>query len=295
MLLRQGIDRRGFLWLLGAGSAAVGLGNLWGCHTPAPATGSEVARFFGARERRALEALAAALVPEDETVGALGAGAVEYIDRFLASFDAPIPPLFRGGPASDRNPYPDPQTGRPSHRFPANAFLEVVPPTRLQELAFRALILGPGSVPGTTLTASLLPAAGLQGLYRKGLAELENAAAAAGAAEFAALDDAARLAAFDAAPREFQEVVLSHLAEGMFCPPEYGGNRGAAAWRDYHYGGDSQPLGYSIWHESEQQLRDHPDRPNQTLDPALPNAGFDPEVLGVLEMMVQAQGGKRYF
>jgi hypothetical protein len=292
----EGIDRRAFLWLLGASGAAVGIGGLWGCRTPGTSGAPfEVARFFTPRERRALEALAAAIVPEDETVGALGAGAVEYIDRFLASFDARVPALFRAGPFSDRNPYPDSQTGRPGSRFPANAFLEVLPATRLQLLAFRALIEGPGAVPGTTLTASLLPAAGLRGLYRTGIAGLEAAAVAAGAEEFAALDDAARLAAFDATPREFQEAVLSHLAEGMFGAPEYGGNRNTVAWRDYHYGGDSQPLGYSIWDASAEQLRDHPQRPNQTLDPSLPNDGFDPEVLGMLELMVQAQGGKRYF
>jgi len=290
------IDRRAFLRLLGSSGAAVGLGGLWGCGTAGPPGGAlEPKRFFAPGERRTLEALAAAILPEDETVGAIGAGAVEYIDRFLASFESEVPALYRAGPFSDRNPYPDPRTGRPGGRLPANAFLEVIPPTRLQDLAFRALIEGPGAVAGTTLTASLLPAAGLQGLYRMGIAELESAARAADAAEFAALEDGARLAAFDAAPGEFQEAVLSHLAEGMFCAPEYGGNRDGSAWRDHHYGGDSQPLGYSIWDESSGSLRDHPQRPNQKLDPALPNSGFDREVVGLLEQLVQAQGGQRYF
>ena len=294
--MSQAIDRRAFLGLLGASGAALGLGGLLGCATSGPSAGAGgVARFFTPRERRAFEALASAIVPEDETVGALGAGAVEYVDRLLAIFDSPAPALFRAGPFSDRNPYPDPLRGRPGSRFPRNAFLEVIPPTRLQELAFRAWIEGPDSVPDATLTASLLPAAGLQGLYREGIARLEAAAAAAGAEEFAALDDAARLTAFDDGAREFQEAVLAHLAEGMFCAPEYGGNRDAIAWRDYRYGGDSQPLGHSIWDESAGQLRDHPERPNQSLDPALPNAGFDPEVLGMLEAMVLTQGGRRFF
>jgi hypothetical protein len=294
-MLRE-IGRRTFLWLLGAGGAALGLGGLWGCRTPArSAATAETARFFSAGERRTLEALAAALIPEDETVGALGAGAIEYVDRFLAAFDAPVPDLFRGGPFSDRNPFPDAHSGAASGRRPVNAFLEVIPPTRLQALAFRALLEGPGAVPGTILTASLLPAAGLRGLYRQGLAGLESTARATGAADFAALDDAARLAAFDAASRDFQEAVLAHLAEGMFGAPEYGGNREGVAWRDYHYGGDSQPLGYSLWDAEHERLVDRPDRPNQTLDPALPNAGFEPEIVQLLEAMVTAQGGKRYF
>jgi hypothetical protein len=290
-----GIDRRSFLWLLGAGGAAVGFGGLLGCRTPAPAAPSGAVGFLSAAERRALEALASALVPEDETVGALGAGAVEYIDRFLAAFEAPVPDLFRGGPFSDRNPYPDPRTGRPSDRLPVNAFLEIVPPTRLQTLAFRALLDGPAAVSGAPVSALLLPPGGLRGVYRDGLAGLESAARAKGASEFAALDPAARLAAFDAAPPAFREAVLAQLAEGMFCPPEYGGNKGGIAWRDYHYGGDSQPLGYTLWDREHERLYDRPDRPNQTLDPELPNAGFDPDVLQLLEQMVRSQGGRRYF
>jgi hypothetical protein len=290
-MLRE-LSRRAFLWLLGAGGAGIGLG-LSACRTwlgRSPGS-SAVARFFRADERRALEALAAALIPEDETVGALGAGAVEYIDRFLAAFDAPVPDLFRGGPFSDRNPYPDAHTGAPSSRFPRNGFADVIPPTRLQALAYRALLDGPDAVPGSY--AALLPPGGLRALYRDGIAQLE--ARASGAESFAALDEGARLAAFDAAPRAFQEAVLAHLAEGMFCAPEYGGNPGGIAWRDYHWGGDSQPLGYTLWDREHERLYDRPDRPNQSLDPALPNSGFEPEVLAILEAMVTAQGGRRYF
>jgi hypothetical protein len=288
------IGRRSFLWLLGAAGTALGLAGLAGCRTPRGPGAAAAPHFLTPAERRTLEALASAVVPEDETVGALGAGAVEYIDRFLASFDAPRPALLRGGPFSDRNPFPD-AAGRPGARFPANAFLEVLPLTRLQELAFRAWIEGPAAVPDALVTASLLPAAGLRGVYRIGLAELETAARSAGAAEFAALDDAARLEAFDVTPGEFQEAVLAHLAEGMFCAPEYGGNRDGVAWRHYHYGGDSQPLGYTLFDRAQQRLYDRSDRPNQTLDPALPNDGFEPEVLALLEAMVRAQGGQRYF
>jgi hypothetical protein len=293
--MRIELDRRAFLWLLGASGAALGLGGLSACRTPGGAAAGRSAAFFGAAERRTLEALAGALIPEDETVGALEAGAVEYIDRFLGAFDGGVPELFRGGPFSDRNPFPDPRSGRPSARFPANAFLEILPPTRLQLLAFRALLEGPAAVPEIEIAAQLLPAGGLHGLYREGIASLEAAARAAGHAEFADLEPEARLAAFDATSPAFREALLGHLAEGMFCAPEYGGNRGGIAWREYHYGGDSQPLGYSLWDAEKERLYDRPDKPNQTLDPALPNDGFEPEVIALLEAMVLAQGGKRYF
>jgi hypothetical protein len=294
-MLRE-IGRRTFLWLLGASGAAVGLGGLAGCRTPGKPQGSSPAgRFFSTGERRTLDALAEALVPEDATVGARGAGAVDYVERLLAAFDAPVPDLYRGGPFSDRNPIPDPHTGQPGSRRPSNGFLEVVPPTRLQTLAFRALLDGPQSLAGVPVTAELLPPQGLRALYREGLAALDAAARGAGEADFAALDPAARLAAFEATGSAFQEAVLSHLAEGMFCPPEYGGNRDAVAWRDYHYGGDSQPLGYTLWDRAHGRLYDRADRPNQTADPALPGGSFEPAVLQMLEQMVVAQGGKRYF
>jgi hypothetical protein len=291
------IRRRRFIGLIGAAGAATGLPWLWGCRTPArppaaAAAGGRVPRFLSAAERRTLDALAAALVPEDQTVGAVGAGAVEYIDRLLSAFDAPVPALYRGGPFSGRAPYPDPRTGAPSGRFPRNDFEDPLPPTRLQELAFRIALEGSDSVPGGAPNAALVPRApGWRALYREGLADLEARAGG----RFAELEVEARLAAFDAARPEFQTAVLEHLAEGMFCAPEYGGNRAGVAWRDYAYDGDSQPLGHTLFDRERQLLYDRPDQPNQSPDPARPARPLDGEVAALLEALVRSQGGRRFF
>ncbi len=284
------LGRRTFIKLVAAGGAAV---SLPGCG--ARLGSGEPAWFFTRTERRTLEALAGTLVPEDVTVGAIGAHAVEYIDRFLAAFDNPTPSIYRGGPFSGRAPYPDPETGGPTDRYPRNAFSDLLPLSRLQEASFRILLHGSEAVPGATLNVPAVPAwPGLRTLYRQGLGAL-RAAARDRVGGFEALDADERLAAFDAGDPAFRSAVLTHLAEGMFCAPEYGGNPGGIAWRDYHYDGDSQPLGYSLYDRRTHTLRDRVDRPNQSRDPDLPGDGLDPGVVEQLTAMMQAVGGKRFF
>jgi hypothetical protein len=294
---RTALHRRAFLKLLAATSAAGALPALPGCVSLRAASSQpEAAHFFTPEERAAMEALGEAILPEGATVGARGAGAIEYIDRFLAAFDNPVPTLFRGGPFSGRTPYPDPETGAPSQRFPENDFLEIVPPTRLQELSFRILLYGSQSVPDGDRNAPIVPTwPGLRTLYRQGIAALERAATSAGAPGFAALDAEARLQAFDASEAAFQEAFLNHLAEGMFCPPEYGGNQNGVAWRDYHYDGDSQPLGHTLYDRRSQTLYERADQPSQSLDPALPNDGLGPEALAMVDSLVAAIGGRRFY
>jgi hypothetical protein len=289
----SGLPRRSFLKLVAASGAAAALPSLPGCVATVPLARTGEAHFFGARERATAEALAGAILPEGETVGALGANAVEYMDRFLAAFENPVPALFRGGPFSGRTPHPDPETGAPSRRFPENGFLHVLPPTRLQELSFRILLHGSGSVPDGDRNAPIVPSwPGLQAIYRGGLAGLDAAARAGG---FRALAPGARLAAFDASPPEFQEAFLTQLAEGMFGSPEYGGNPNGIAWRDYHYDGDSQPLGHTLYDRRTQTLYDRPDQPMQGPDPAEPSQDLDPEVEQILGSLISSLGGRRFF
>jgi hypothetical protein len=286
------LGRRTFLKLVAAGGAAA---SFPGCRGTGLLMGEGQARFLRAHERETLEALAAAIVPEDETVGALGANAVEYIDLFLAAFENAVPTIYRGGPFSSRAPYPDPETGQPSHLYPPNAFRELLPLTRLQDAAFRILLYGSDSVPGGDINDPLVPRwPGLRTIYREGLANLQ-ASAAETPGGFASLPPQARLDAFDATTDDFRSAVLAHLAEGMFCVPEYGGNPGGVAWRDYLYDGDSQPLGYTLYDRKNQTLRDRADRPNQTLDPRLPGDGFSPEVVETLTALVNAVGGRRHY
>lgn len=299
------LTRRDFLRLALAGGWAAASPWLAACGG-GPGGGAAAAvgpaRFFTAAERRALEALAGALIPDDQTAGALGTDAPEYIDRFLAAFDNPLPDLYRSGPASDRNPVPDAATGEPTGAFGPNRFEEILPLTRMQEAAFRILLYGSKAVPGGDVNDALLGEwPGLRTLYRASLADLEARARDLGAASLADLSGDALLALFDGAPEAFREALVTHLIEGMFCAPEYGGNRGLRGWRDYHYDGDSQPLGYSLFDRRTQTLRDRPDKPNQTIDPTDPAAAkgaadaFTPEVLATLEALVSARGGERFF
>jgi len=253
-------------------------------------------RFFTPRERGVIEAVAEAVVPEDQTVGALGSGVVEYIDRFLAAFDEPEPTIYGGGPFSGRWPFQDPQTGDPSNDFPPNDFEAFLPLTRLQELAFRIELYGSDAVPNGNINAPLVePTPGLRALYRESVEILEGFATQQGAARFADLGPEERLAALATTPDSFQEALLGHIAEGMFCAPEYGGNTGGVAWRDYHYSGDSQPLGYTFYDARTDTLKDNPQRPNQIRDPRWPGNGLDPEVEAFVSAITVGQGGKRFY
>lgn len=287
--------RRTFLQLMAAGGAAVSVPWLPGCSDRAGGT-APVARFFSAEERTVVEQLATVVVPEDQTVGAAGTHAVEYIDRYLALFDAPVPTIYRGGPFSGRTPFPDPVTGQPSDDFPDDAFLDILPPTRLQELSFRIEIFGSASVANGDINAPLVPPSpGLQALYRDGIDALNAFAATQGAASFADLDDEGKLAAFATTDPEFRDAFLQNLAEGMFGAPEYGGNRDTSGWRDYDYDGDSQPLGHTLYDSVSETLYDRADQPNQTLDPNRQNDGLEPAVESFVTAVALSQGGKRFF
>ena len=120
------IRRRDFLKVAGFSGAALWLPWLPGCGTTSSG-GASAAHpvFFTDAERATMRALAAAIVPEDDTVGAVEAGAVDYLDRWLAAFDGPRPDVFRGGPFSGREPWPDPATGAAGRDFPDDDFVTV--------------------------------------------------------------------------------------------------------------------------------------------------------------------------
>jgi len=298
----RALPRRAFLQLVAAGGAAVSLP--W---VDQDASGFVVIRaprgrlrpeahFFTFAERRVIEDMAAAIVPEDQTVGARGTNAVEYIDRFLAAFENEVPTIYRGGPFSGRAPFPDPHSGAASRSFPKDDFLTILPMSRMQELAFRVLLDGADAVPNGAINAAIVaPTPGLRRIYQDGIAALNAAARAADKPSFAGLGDEEKIAAFRSTSSDFQTALLTHIAEGMFGAPEYGGNSDTSGWRDYFYDGDSQPLGHTFYDERTDSLVDRPDQPNQTLDPNRPNDGLEPTVESFVTAVALSQGGKRFF
>lgn len=94
--------------------------------------------------------------------------------------------------------------------------------------------------------------AALAPLYRKGLRALERSAQASFGRAFCLLNEAQKddvLLNFEtgAVPgfklaAEFFETVRCHVLEGVFCEPQYGGNRDMTGWRLVNFPG--QQFGY---------------------------------------------------
>jgi len=298
--LRYPLRRRVVLKWMSASGAVLCLPNLVGCSDSsdtAPAgEGPSRQYFFSTGQRATIETVAAMMLPEDATVGALGAGVVEYIDRFLAAFNATVPDIYRAGPYSGREPYPDPVTGAASDSFPENGFEQVLPLSRMQELAWRREFFGSDAIPNGDINDPLVETwPGIQALYEQAIVQLDGAAVAAGFTRLSEMDEKAILEAYQATDARFQSVFLAHLAEGMFGPPEYGGNIDGVSWRDYYYDGDSQPLGHTLYNHETQTLYDRPDAPNQTIDDDAFNDPMSDGVLNFVKAATLAQGGKRFF
>jgi hypothetical protein len=252
--------------------------------------------FFTAQQRATIESIANTLIPEDATVGAARSGAVEYIDRYLAAFSYDTPDIFRSGPFSGRAPYPDPKTGAASNDFPDNQFLRILPMSRMQELAYRREFLGSEAIANGAINAPIVEHwPGIIHLYEQAILHLERAATELSAETFAQLNAAQQLKAFDATDKRFRSRFLEHLAEGIFCAPEYGGNTNLIAWRDYHYDGDSQPLGHTLYDSVTQTLYDRTDAPNQSIDQDAFNDPMSESVLQFVNAIALGQGGKRFF
>ncbi len=89
-------------------------------------------------------------------------------------------------------------------------------------------------------------------LYRRGLHALERCARTKFAADFPVLSDEQKdslLMVFEAGEvtgfkraAEFFETLRSHILEGVFCEPQYGGNKELVGWRMVNFPG--QQFGY---------------------------------------------------
>ena len=176
--------------------------------------------FFSDRQYEIVRAVCARLIPTDADAGATEAGVVDYIDTFLGAFSFDPPRIWAGGPFSGR-------------RGGAASFGAFTPLSALDELAWRTRIEGSRGRPEREFNG---PVIGLQERYLEGLESLGE--------DFLDLDgegqdDRLRSVA------EFTDLVYEHACEGMYGPPEYGGNRDLVGWRYIGFEGDVQPAGYT--------------------------------------------------
>lgn len=176
--------------------------------------------FLTSGQRRLLSALCALLVPFDGDVGAVEAGAVDYIDTLLSAFHYDPPRIWAGGPFSGR-----------AGGSPAFASFERL--SDHEALAWRTRIEGSQ---GIAERERLGPVVGLQEVYSRGLGEL--------GVTFLTAERSEQLRILGEMP-DFVEIVYAHVCEGMYAAPEYGGNKGLMGWNYVNYGGDSQPRGYT--------------------------------------------------
>jgi hypothetical protein len=306
------VTRRQVLrWGLVGGTLVVIPASLLGCGdddsvsplTPTPtavpptATPTPVPSFLTAEEQQVVRAIAARLVPTDERPGAVEAGAPEYIDRLLSFLPDENEPayVFAGGPFSNRNPFPDPATGTPSTRFPADNFAQFIPLTRLQLMSWRVQVLGSAAVQGADFNAGLLqPVVGWRDQYRTGIADVQAKSMQKFGMDFAALTSSQQDTVISAADPMFVDTITGHVLEGMFCAPEYGGNTDRIGWQLIGYDGDSQPLGYSIFDETTMTYNERPDKPNSTANPDEDFSGVDAITQQFLKVLVRVVGGPHF-
>jgi hypothetical protein len=278
------VGRRDLLRWVGAVGAARGLP---ACSKelpkPLPSSG-----FFTDDERKALGALANAIIPPDDaSPGGEALGAVDYIEGLLTAFDSDPPRIFAGGPYSGRAPFGDSHGGR-SDKFPPDDFDAFVPLDRLNERAWRIRLYGSDASPGSAPNGAKIT--GLRDRLKQGLAD----AMSASDKPLADLDPSALADALNGLNAAFRSTLVELVCEGAFGAPEYGGNKMGAGWTLTHYEGDQQPLGYSLFDESGGQYKERPDAPMSTPNPGADPEPMDADVTALIDEVIAALGGKKF-
>lgn len=216
-------------------------------------------RFLDESELETLRAVVDRIIPADHEPGALAADCARFIDAFLGAFQTDPPFIYAGAAFSDRGGHPQ------------NQFLEFVPLDAYEATAWRLVLEGSQGNPQLEFNG---PVTGLQTIYREGLAQLDSRAREYGADSFAALPAPAQemLLNDDSDGRIAALVDAAYLdtMNGMYGPPEYGGNQGLAGWQYTGFDGDVQPRGYT----PEQVIHaDNPGPFDATLPPSFSEGG----------------------
>ena len=210
-----------------------------GCTSPRKDEPGSLSFFTGHQAAVVREATARiAPGPQDDPAekghpGAREADVTGYIDTMLGALatlndDSPAPPVFAGGPWSNRH------TSGPDLMA---SFIALDP---VRTIAWRR-----------RLTA-------WQQQYRDGIAALDSRAGG-DFTKASPADQDKILAGADVGP--FRSLLFEHTIEGLYSVPEYGGNRDLAGWKDISYPGDIQPRGYTA---EETSRSDGPDPVDET-------------------------------
>ena len=295
------LTRRQILrWGLVGGTLVVLPSSLIGCGSDEDvvAGAAPVPDFLTAAEQRVLRSVVGRIVPTDDKPGAVDCGADVYINRLLSLVpddNDRTAQVYAGGPFSGRNPFADSTSGTPSTHFPTNDFLHFLPLTRLQLLSWRVQILGSANVAGADFNSAVTgPVVGLRDQYRTGLASIQQASRDMHQADFDSLAPADQDGVLQAVDPGFVQLATGHTLEGMFCAPEYGGNKDLTGWKLIGYDGDSQPLGYSLFDETAVQYRERSDKPTSTKNPDEDFAGVDDVTQQFLKLLVRVVGGPHF-
>jgi hypothetical protein len=179
-------------------------------------------RFFTAHQAAVVEDATARIAPgpaddPDEAghPGAREADVTGYIDSMLAqlgALDEAAPLIFAGGPWSNR------------HTSGPDLMARFVALDPVARIAWRKRLQG------------------WQEQYRTGIAALDKLAGGDFTKASHARQD--KILASESATT-FMAVLYEHTIEGLYCAPEYGGNRDLVGWKDIAFPGDIQPRGYT--------------------------------------------------
>jgi Gluconate 2-dehydrogenase subunit 3 len=188
-----------------------------GCTSSAPP--ARTLHFFSPHQAAVVEAATARIAPgpADDSAEAGHPGAREadvtgYIDVMLGAFEVAVPPVFAGGPWSNRH------TSGPDLMA---RFAALDPVSRI---AWRNRLTG------------------WQQQYREGIATLDRLAGG----DFTKAGHAKQDTILNtSAASSFLALLFEHTIEGLYAAPEYGGNQGLSGWKEIGFPGDIQPRGYT--------------------------------------------------
>lgn len=290
----DGLSRRRFVHLtvVGVGAAVIPVGcGPQGMDGPVGADRDPRTIFFTDDERLVLSQVVDFVLPPDDMPGAAAMGAVDFIEQLLTAFEFDPPRICASGPFSDRNPIPGPD-GLPSKDRPVNSLHEFLPLSREAELAWKLHIYGSDSIGALYPNRGLLgPVTGLRDQYRQGIAEVLKLTrlSPSQVTVDAVADVWSRLSP------GFRDVTVRQVVQSVASAPEYGGNRDLSGWRLIHHLGDVAPYGFTPYDTVAGKYIDRPGEPFSQKDLRPDPDPIDDETRQLLEIIVAAAGGRRFY